>query len=212
MKYRIEDYKGRKIGRLTILSDSHKILNGRYRHIFICKCDCGREVEVIANAVASGNTKSCGFDCLLGDPRKTSSPERRRLHRIWNNIKSRCNNPNAEHYDRYGGRGISICKEWSENSEMFIDWALKNGYANDLTIDRKDNSLGYFPENCRWVSMKTQSNNKESNILYSHGGKTMNLSEWSEELGVDRELLRSRLRRGWSFAKTIETPGRKKEK
>jgi hypothetical protein len=205
MKYRIEEYQGKRIGRLTITSDSHKIINGKKKHFFHCKCDCGKEVDIISSVVASGNKKSCGFDCLLGDPRRTSTPDRRRLHRILNNIKSRCNNPNTTHYDRYGGRGISVCKEWLEDSELFINWAINNGYANDLTIDRIDNSVGYSPDNCRWVGRDVQSNNRDSNVTYSYNGETMNLTEWSKKLGVNRELLRSRLRRGWSFTETIET-------
>ena len=75
-----------------------------------------------------------------------------RLYNIWQGMKQRCYNKKNSHYYLYGGRGITVCDEWKNNSKAFIDWALSHGYADNLEIDRKDNDLGYCPENCQWIT------------------------------------------------------------
>lgn len=84
-----------------------------------------------------------------------------RLYVIHNNMHARCYNPKNKRFNRYGGRGIKICDEWLHNLKAFGDWALANGYSPELTIDRINNDGDYCPENCRWVDIKTQANNKE---------------------------------------------------
>ena len=83
-----------------------------------------------------------------------------RLYGIWRGIKRRCLNPNYHHFKNYGGRGITVCDEWLESFKSFYDWAMSNGYQDDLSIDRIDNDKGYDPSNCRWVTMAEQNKNK----------------------------------------------------
>jgi len=84
----------------------------------------------------------------------------KRLYKIWQGIRQRCNNPNDKDYETYGGRGIKVCDEWNNSSEVFIVWALANGYKENLSIDRIDFNSGYSPENCRWATWTQQARNK----------------------------------------------------
>lgn len=130
---------------------------------------------------------------------------KKRLYRIWIGMKYRCNNPNHSYYRDYGARGITVCGEW-EKYENFRDWALSNGYQNDLTIDRIDNDKGYSPENCRWITMKKQSNNRRTNRVIECNGEKHTLSEWSEIVGVCVGTLWDRLKNGWSTERALFEP------
>ena len=130
-----------------------------------------------------------------------------RLFRIWVHMRGRCNNPTDKRYADYGGRGISITKEWDEYI-AFKKWALQNGYSNNLTIDRIDNNGNYCPDNCRWVTNKVQCNNRRSNRIITIDGITMNEREWAEYLQIPRYILSTRLHRGMSEEEAIKTPVR----
>lgn len=142
-----------------------------------------------------------------------------RLSRIYDHMYQRCYNPNCKDYKDYGGRGITICDEWLDNTIIsvrysrykkgkliFKEWALSNGYADDLTIDRIDVNKEYFPNNCRFVDEKTQANNKRTNKYLSYKGKTQTLAQWCNELGLDYEKTKARLNAcHWSVEKAFET-------
>lgn len=172
-----------------------------------CKCDCGKESIVRANSLRSGGSKSCG--CLTAKVNAIAHTKHgfygTRIYRIWDDMKARCYNPNAVSYPNYGGKGIAICKEWKEFIP-FYEWAIQNGYKNNLTIDRLDNSKDYSPNNCRWVDMKTQANNRSTNHLVNYNGETLNLSQWATKLKFPYGLLVQRISRGWTFERAIQTP------
>lgn len=126
----------------------------------------------------------------------------KRLNRIYKHIKERCYNPNCKDYKDYGARGITVCKEWLEKKRVsegskgwysFRDWALANGYTDELSIDRIDVNKGYSPSNCRWVSPKIQANNKRNNHYITYKGKTQSLMKWCEELGLEYSRVKARL-------------------
>lgn len=131
-----------------------------------------------------------------------------RLYRIWNSMKQRCTNPNTISYPRYGGRGIRVCHEWEDSFQAFYEWSIANGYRDNLTIDRIDNNGNYSPSNCAWATRKEQQNNTRYNNLCTHEGVTLNITQWSELLGVPRMVLYNRKRRGWDDSRTITTPCR----
>lgn len=129
-----------------------------------------------------------------------------RLYRIYNNMKTRCYNPNSESYKYYGARGIGIFPEWLKDFSSFRDWALSHGYREDLTIERKDVNGDYTPDNCIWATYKVQANNTRSNHLYTIDGITMNLTEWSEYFEISVKTVRDRLLRGWDIERALATP------
>ena len=130
-----------------------------------------------------------------------------RLYDIWACMKYRCSNRNQTFYHRYGGRGITVCDEWL-NFIPFRDWALSNGYRDDLTIDRIDNNGNYEPSNCRWITMKEQNKNRYNIRLYNG----LTVTEWANKLNVKRRTLVGRLERGWSWEKTLTTPFKSRSK
>lgn len=125
---------------------------------------------------------------------------RDRIQNIFLHMKDRCYNPNFRDYKNYGGRGITICEEWQtphswKGGRALRKWALENGYADNLTLDRIDVNKGYSPENCRWVSMKEQQNNKRNNRLITYNGKTQTIALWCEELNLPFSTVKNRLNR-----------------
>lgn len=129
----------------------------------------------------------------------------KRLYSIWKNMLSRCGNPNKPDYQYYGARGIEVCDEWKEYS-TFQQWAANNGYEDNLTLDREDGNKNYCPENCRWVTIKEQQNNKRNNHRIEFNGENHTISEWADILNIDRGIIKDRLRAGWSISDALTTP------
>lgn len=123
---------------------------------------------------------------------------KQRLRSIYSGMKSRCYNKNSINYKYYGGRGISICDEWMESFDNFYHWALINGYDDELTIDRIDSNKNYNPNNCKWSTKREQSYNRSMSVKLTLKGRTMHMTEWAEELGIDKKTLSWRYRNEWS--------------
>lgn len=123
-------------------------------------------------------------------------------------MKMRCYNQNNKSYKDYGARGITVCDDWLHSLKAFYDWSMSNGYKKGLTLDRIDNNKGYYPENCRWVTRKTQNINKRNNVNFTYEGKTQCLKMWAKELNIPYAKLYARIYKlNWPTRKAFETPG-----
>lgn len=200
------DRTGKKYGKLTVIRRVENAPGGVTR--WECLCECGNLTIVRANNLNSGAVKSCG--CLLKtapQSRATHNMSNTRLYREWASIKARCYYKSQAGYKSYGARGIKMCDEWLNSFEAFADWSLSNGYSDDMTIERIDNDKDYMPNNCKWISLSEQANNRRSNIKITHNGETHNLSEWCKIYGIDYKLAHNRIYKlGWSFERVISEP------
>lgn len=129
-----------------------------------------------------------------------------RISKILRGMRYRCKNKKYHDFHRYGGRGIKVCEEWDKNTDSFIEWSLSNGYSQDKSIDRIDVDGDYEPNNCRWVDMKTQQNNRGNNIVIEYDGDCRSLLGWSEITGIDVDLLQDRYHKGWDSKRILTTP------
>lgn len=187
------DLKGKRIGFLTVLERVENDHNGK--PMWLCRCDCGNE-KVISSSALTNGVKSCG--CYRKEWAKETHTKhgftshkapKERLFNIWWRMNQRCKDPNVSHYKDYGGRGITICEEW-ENYGAFREWALSNGYSDELSIDRIDYNGNYEPSNCRWVDQKAQARNKRTNHIVEYDGEKMCVAEWAEKYNLPyRKLL-----------------------
>ena len=186
------DLTGQRFGRLVAIKAVGK---DKGKHIlWECRCDCGKTTNVSTTKLTLGRTKSCG--CWREERTKTHGKRDTRLYSIWAHMKQRCSNPNVERYPRYGGRGIKVCQEWADDFETFYIWAMANGYQDGLQIDRIDNDGDYKPENCRWVTVKDQCENKSTNIYIEYGGERHTLQEWVQITGIPLSTAYSRYKAG----------------
>lgn len=140
-----------------------KVLKYSGHGMWLCECECGTIRDVSGCNLRNGVTKSCG--CSSSMPGETNpfykhGKRHTRLWRIWSNMKSRCYNPKVPSYEDYGERGITVSDEWKNNFQAFYEWAMNNGYSDELTIDRINNDGIYEPSNCRWVTRKEQNRNR----------------------------------------------------
>ena len=157
--------------------------------VVLCRCSCGRRFLAFELDVVHGGAERCGPDC----PNGKSKPPAHKLLKVFRNMYDRCSNSRHKNFDRYGGRGIHVCPEWS-SFDAFAKWAADSGYAEGLTIDRIDNDGDYTPENCRWATRSEQNNNRSTCITVEYAGKKMPLKQAAEAAGLPYQALRQRYR------------------
>ena len=197
MRKLANDLTGKKFGKLEVIGVHDTVGRKTY---YVCQCDCGNVKVVRSDSLISGATKSCG--CIKKEQGKTNLTANHRhkmsgtrIYETWQDMKRRCYNKQNARYDRYGGRGIKVCEEWLNDFQSFYDWAINNGYSDDLTIDRIDNDGNYEPSNCRWSTVKEQCNNRSSNINITIGNATKSLMSWCEIFNVDYKKVHARYHR-----------------
>lgn len=213
-----ESYIGQKKNFLKVIGITR--LPNKHR-AFICECDCGNTTVIEPSFWQQGIVKSCG--CmqreLLRNAVCVHGNSGDRLYGVWSSMKARCQNYQNPNFINYGGRGISVCEEWSNDFIAFKDWAIREGYDYDApkgecTIDRIDVNGNYEPSNCRWITIQEQNKNKrpssewkKRNGGFEYKGKTYLLSELCEIFNTSEPALRYRiLVKGMSLEDALETP------
>ena len=186
---RLEKYIGNTFGRLLVLQEGAlKDANGSLR--LLCRCECGNEKEVSSFNLDGGTVKSCG--CLLEETHHgfSGNPE----YITWANMKSRCTDPNDSHYHNYGMRGITFDVAWSDFRVFIKDVGLRPSEKHSL--GRKDNDLGYFPENVGWELRVEQDRNTTRTLYAVIDGDKKPVIEWCELFNLNENTIRSRIRSG----------------
>jgi hypothetical protein len=202
------DITGQRFGRLTAIRmtamASSKLKCGQ-RWLF--RCDCGNEIEIKKASVTSGHTQSCG--CLQAQSAQQAG-KRNATHRhlvggkrspeyaSWRDMHTRCENPNHNSCERYGGRGITICERWNSFENFLADMGPKPSPKHQ--IDRIDNDGNYEPSNCQWATRTEQANNRCSNRLLTVDGRTQTFAQWEREANIPSARLHYYItRRGFSL-------------
>jgi len=204
------DIKGEKYNKLTAVKPVYKNKSRTWYWLF--ECECGKEKICNATEVRRGKIKSCG--CLTLNHNKDGEYTRKhrmsstRIYSIYKGIKRRCYSNNSQDYQYYGGRGITMCDEWlgKDGFVNFYKWSERNGYNEDLTIDRIDVNKGYSPSNCRWTTRLGQGSNKRNNRYLTLNDETHTFSEWCRMKGFSKSLLEHRLQNGWSVEEALTIP------
>lgn len=184
------DHTGRKYGSVTVLAhDSQKSGISFWR----VRCDCGKEsIKRACNlATLQGCSRGCPVTCkrIMGNP----------AYATWYGMKTRCENPNATNWSRYGGRGITVCERWRESFTAFWE-DMGPTYREGLQLDRRDNDGPYCKENCHWVTSKENNLNRCNNIVSRDQRRVADTN------GISPKVLSARLRNGWPVEKAIAVP------
>lgn len=210
---KIEVRQGDFYGKLKIIREIDAvIISNKPRRRFECECECRNIITTQLVLLTSGKTQSCG--CYQKQRAKEGQLkhglEKHPLYSVWKNMKKRCYNINYTQYQNYGGRGITICDSWKDNFQNFYNWSIST-WQQGLTIDRINNSEGYTPNNCRWVSMKIQCNNSRKNHNIVYNGSTYTLSTLAEHLNIPYNIVRYRISNcKWTVKKLIKQHDKKK--
>lgn len=203
---RFIDLTGQKFGRLTVIErdierDNIRKAEGKKpKTYWFCKCECGNITSVESVSLRSGATTSCG--CYGKEQRLKAQTKHglsgTRIKRIYYNMLSRCYNPKTPKFKNHGGREIKVCDEWlGENGFInFVNWAMSNGYDEDLTLDRIDNDGNYSPDNCRWANEEIQHKNRRITLYIEYNGEKKTVQEWSKELGIPENTIYTRYFKG----------------
>lgn len=194
----------KKIGKLTVIREVDKLIlpSGQKNRAFLCKCDCGNEKIVRLVHLNHKRILSCGCSKNTRNGRGNT-----RLCKIWRAMNYRCGKGYTDKH-LYFDKGITVCDEWEYNYFAFENWSLSNGYEKTLQIDRRDNSKGYSPDNCRWVTSQINCNNRDVTTYVNYNGSKVSLKILLKELNKSDSYytIRGRINRGWEHQRAIDIP------
>jgi hypothetical protein len=212
------DIVGKRFGKLVVVerAGSERIDAGRHRALWRCVCDCGGERITPAYALTWGRTTSCGCNRYNRQSREQHGHSGYALKGVkpsptytaWRSMRVRCTEPTVRSYQRYGGRGITVCDRWLKFENFLADMGERP--SSEHSLDRIDNDGPYDPANCRWATRIEQATNRAVVRRLEYRGKIYSLAALARFARSSEEVLRSRLKAGWTIAQAVETPVRPK--
>lgn len=197
------DLTGQRFGKLTVIE---KADFPRWNGVFWkCLCDCNNFKYASTGQLRSGHVRSCG--CLVRENGTKDKKYGTRIRNIRIGMMNRCYNERNQDYCKYGGRGIYVCDEW-RNKKFglinFYNWSIKNGYSDDLSIDRIDNDGPYAPWNCRWATKSEQANNRRSSRVLEYMGDKHTIAEWCKIIGIGKTGIYKRIKKNLPINEVLQ--------
>lgn len=187
LQKRKEKLIGNKTGKMTVCN----IINQNGIEYVILNCECGNQKKYKYSSYKVSPPTHCGCNNRNKTHGMTNSP----LYKSWVAMRRRCDNPDNYHKKYYKDKGITYIEEW-KSFDIFSNWALKNGYIEGYTIERIDNSKGYYPQNCTWIPKQEQQKNRTSNHFVEIDGKIKTISQWCNEYNIKWTTFYTRLKKG----------------
>jgi hypothetical protein len=209
------DLTGQRFGMLVVLRRGKTLKSssmdsrhaGAYRYFWICRCDCGKQAEVVRGNLKCGSVQSCG--CLQRKRASEANAKHRgkKLHTLaynsWLSMRQRCNPNHKDKYPNYAGV-VAIDPRWDSFENFLADMGDCPNYH---TLDRIKNELGYSPDNCRWATYLQQAENRKSARPLTLNGITMSMKKWAEKTGIQRTTIKMRIDQlKWSIERALTTP------
>lgn len=210
----MDNLTGQRFGKLLVGEELPRYVTprGMKHRQFACLCDCGKSTSVLAASLRAGRSRSCGCGIsAAGRLRYTHGASRGFSHgakrqgeyNSWAQMRSRCNDPGANMFEHYGGRGIRVCARWESFEAFMLDMGPRPvGHS----LDRIDVHGDYEPTNCRWADASTQANNTSRTVRITLDGVTQSLKQWTEARGLSYKMVSGRLKRGWTPERALSTP------
>lgn len=194
---------GQQFGNLTVLERRGRV--GRQVG-WLCRCTCGVEIVVAGDKLTRLKKRSCARNGHRWNsvPKVTHPPE----YRTWLGMRKRCTDSDPHHAKRYRDKGITVCERWRSFANFYADMGSKP--VPEYTIERIDNALGYFKENCRWATSTEQRRNMTCSVYIACEDEQVLLLDICAKLGLDANLIRGRLRNGWTVEDALTRPTRPK--
>jgi len=208
-KHHYIDISNQKFGLLTVV----KRVKIKDKFRWECLCECGKTTYAEASRLRYKRKQSCG--CLATKKATkhglyNENGKERVLYKRWITMKARCYNPKNKDFHRYGAKGISVCDEWKHDFLTFYNWSINNGFDKSLTIDRIDGAKGYYPENCRYATVRQQNNNTKSNVTIEYNGDKDTISMMASKYNIRYGLLVYRIKAGWNLIDAFTKPSNRK--